>query len=311
MNRNTKSEIITFQGKSGKEIHARAWDRLPLPKAGVLILHGMGEHGARYEEFASFLNRNGYAVYAPDHRGHGLTAKSLDTLGHNGPDGFNRSVDDAYLLFREIQRRDPGIPLFLFGHSFGSFLAQEYITRYGKEIAGVILSGSGKMDQPEIAAGRLLAKVLKTVRKENHPSPFLTGLAYAGYNKRVSRRSGEFDWLSRDAAEVLRYEQDPYCGPIFSTGFFYYFLRGLCELYRPRKLARIPKTLPVFLIAGGSDPVGSYGKKVVRLEDLYHDLKLSDVRCKLYPEARHELLHETNRTEVMDDILAWMEQRLK
>ena len=139
MKTSTQCSLIKFEGRNGKVILARTWDRLPLPKAGVLILHGMGEHSARYARFAAFLNQNGYAVYASDHRGHGLTAGAPENLGCNGLDGFNRSVEDNHIFFQEIRRRDPEIPLFLFGHSFGSFLAQEYITRYGSEPAGLIL----------------------------------------------------------------------------------------------------------------------------------------------------------------------------
>jgi Lysophospholipase len=305
-----KESSFSISGNDGKEVTVYNWSNVEKPRAVVQIIHGMAEHAARYGRLAAFLNENRIAVYGEDHRGHGRTAGSVEKLGCIGKDGFNNIVEDNHILFNKIKQMHPEIPVIILGHSFGSFITQEYITRYGNELAGVILSGTSMMDDMEVKAGSILAAILKTVFGEEKQSKFLDGLSFNSYNRRVSNPAGKFDWLSRDREELQKYEQDPYCGTVFTTGFYYYFLKDLNSLYKEEKLDRIPKDLPIFIAAGDSDPLGKYGRDVEKLHSLYINKGLKSVRFKLYPGARHEILNEINRDEVMKEFLGWILERI-
>ncbi len=301
---------FSLAGRDGKEIYVRSWEGTQEPEAVVQIFHGMTEHGGRYGRFAGFLNSRGVAVYADDHRGHGKTAGTVDKLGQVGEDGFNRTVEDEYVLTRLIKERYPGIPVFLFAHSYGSFLAQDYITRYGREIAGVILSGTSMMNGPGIGLGTLIALAEKVVYGGYRPSSLIDHMTFSGYNRRIKDAVNKFSWLSRDEDEVRKYIEDPLCGNIFTAEFYHYFFRGLSKLYGRRKTGKIPRSLPVLIAVGGEDPVGRYGAGARRLYGFYKYLGLQDVEFKLYPGARHEILNETNRDEVSRDVLEWMKKRM-
>ena len=277
----------------------------------VQILHGMAEHGARYADFASFLNKNGFIVYANDHRGHGKTAESQDEIGIIRKDGFELIISDAYILFQIIKNKHQNLPVFILGHSFGSFLAQSFISRYGSEIDGVILSGSAKQDSPDIAFGRVAASMQRIIFGENKKSFLIDKLGFGSYNKRIPGAKSKFAWLSCDDSEVEKYENDPLCGNVFSIGFYYYFFNALKGLYDSDKLSGIPEALPIFIVSGNEDPVGKYGKKVLELYDFYKKLGLLNVQIKLYPGKRHEILNETGRQEVYDDILSWLETQIQ
>jgi alpha-beta hydrolase superfamily lysophospholipase len=288
------------------EVFVHSWKDIENPKGVVQIFHGMAEHAARYADFAAFLNSAGFLVYADDHRGHGKTAGTVEELGYIGKDGFNKIVEDERLISIRIKREYPELPLLILGHSFGSFIAQEYITRYGREIAGVILSGTSMMDGPEVTAGKIIAWLQKTFTGERKKSKLIDKMGFGSYNKRIANPASTFSWLTRDEKIVKMYEDDPFCGTVFTANFYYYFFKGAGKLYKLEKLGEIPEALPVFIIGGDEDPVGGYGKNITRLRDKYLQLGLDNVRMKLYPGARHEVLNEINRQEVYTDVLEWI-----
>jgi len=270
--------------------------------------HGAAEHALRYERLARILNQHGYIVYADDHRGHGTTAGTMDQAGICGPGGWNGMVADTKLLSDIIKEKHPDIPLFLFGHSMGSLMAQQYIQNWGEGLAGVILSGStgvSIVDEPVIAMAEQAAKS----EAVDQPSELFMGL-FATMNQPFEPVSTPFDWLSRDDAEVQKYVDDQWCGFPFSNGMAYEFLYGMANLFDPANEARIPKDLPVYIISGEMDPVG-VNDGVAALANRYKDeLGIVDVSYHLYPGARHEILNETNRDEVHADIVAWLDKRV-
>lgn len=304
-------ESFTFKGADGRGIFAWRWGTQCSGRAGVLqIFHGMAEHGLRYADFARHMNSRGFDVYAIDQRGHGNTGEISNDLGHLEDDGFDGIVRDQHLLSEKIRQENPEIPLFVLGHSFGSFVAQEYIKRHGADIAGVILSGSSLMKGIDLKAGLVLAYISKLFgnRKSNW---LLDKMSFGSYNRSIPGAVSKFAWLSRDTEQVGKYEADRFCGMVMSTGFFYSFFKGLGSLYDKKGMDMIPKDLPVCIMSGGADPVGKYGTGVSKLYDLYMDLGLNDVEFRLYKGARHEILNETNRDEVYNDISQWLERHIK
>jgi alpha-beta hydrolase superfamily lysophospholipase len=299
--------IQNIKTKDGMELYTYCWDKVEKPKAMIQIFHGMAEHSGRYNEFAEYLNSNGYIVYASDHRGHGRTVGTLSELGYIGKDGFNVIIQDKHLIFEKMKQEHPEIPMLLLGHSFGSFLAQEYIIRYGNELKGVILSGSAAQIGFKVYGGRLISSFERLILGEKKQSKLLNALSFGSYNKRFVSDRHKFAWLSTNLEEVKKYQEDPFCGTVFTTGFFYYFMKGLIMIYKKKRLATISKQLPIYIISGQEDPVGEYGKLVRKLNKIYKDIGIRNLQMKMYPGFRHEILNEINKKIVYEDIMNWLD----
>lgn len=293
------AEVLTFKDADGVEITYRRWLPDGDPKAIVQIAHGASEHSERYDRFARFLTDRGYAVYADDHRGHGLTAK-VTGVGRSGPRGWDGMVDDLKEM-GDLARADIGeVPLVLFGHSMGSFLGQLFAQRYGDSIDGLVLSGSSG----GLAAVADTVAMLETMPPDE-PAPIFGPL-----NASFEPARTPFDWLSRDEAEVDRYVADPMCGddaPL-TMGFVVDMMKGGMEAWTPDNERRVPKDLPVLFITGEADPVSEGGKTVRELEARYKANGSKDVTGLYYPDARHELLNETNRDDVQRDVGEWLDR---
>lgn len=288
-----------------KDIYCYLWDNVENPIGIVQILHGMQEHAGRYDHFAKFLNKNGYIVFADDHRAHGKTADSIETLGRYGSGNlFYDTLRDALFFTDMLLKEYEGLPLYIFGHSYGSFLVQNYIqTCSGYEKA--ILCGSACMkNNLATKFGRMIAKWTMEHKGEDKVATMVENIMLSTYNKMVKTGS----WLNTDAAEVEKYKNDPYCGTPFSAKFYYDFFTGLKYSYDKHKLQEIDHHKPILLISGKCDPVGDMGKSVVKLFKLYHEDDL-DVTMKLYDNARHEILNEPKLQQtVYNDILEFLKK---
>ena len=292
-----------FTGFNDYPINLAVWDEVEGEIKGVVqILHGMVEHIKRYDEFARFLNAHGYVVLGDDHRAHGVTAQgSLGVV----PDGdcFADTVEDA-ILIGKYARETYKVPLLVFGHSYGSFLTQRYIQKCG-EMKAVVLCGSACMDIPDVKAGLCVAKMQAALFGEKKKANLIRKMSFGAYNNAFKEEKKENAWLTRDDVRREAYNADPMCNYTMSIGFYTSFFSALSKLYSPEALSGINKDLPVFIISGDRDPVGGMGKLINRLYEVYKDNGLSHIEVKLYPEARHELLNELCREEVMGDVLTF------
>jgi alpha-beta hydrolase superfamily lysophospholipase len=247
-------------------------------------------------------------VYADDHRGHGKTAGDLSKAGIAGEDGWNGMINDEKQLSEIIQKENMDLPLFLFGHSMGSFLVQGYIERWGSELKGVILSGSTGLAifPPEVIP--YLEQAAAGEARDNFPDA--AGSLLSPFNEPFQPARTPFDWLSRDEAEVQKYLDDPWCGFDFSHGLTLDLARGMIDMLDPQNQALVPKDLPVLIVSGEMDPVGmNNGVRV--LEQRYKELGIKVVQVILYPECRHETLNETNRDEVHRDVTRWLDEQMQ
>jgi alpha-beta hydrolase superfamily lysophospholipase len=307
-----RADHFAFKDADRVEIFVYRWlpDDPAGPKAVVQVAHGMAEHAGRYERLAESLTAAGYAVYAPDHRGHGRTARSEEELGFLAESGgFDRVVEDHRELALRIRTEAPGRPVFFFGHSMGATLAQVYLSRYGESLRGAVLSGTTARQGPLLYLGLAASRLEAMFRGSRERSPFMTALSFGAFNRPFRPNRTEFDWLSRDGAEVDKYVADPRCGFICTTSFFYDLLSGLRVAHARATYARVPKRLSIFVLSGDRDPVGGFGKSVRQTVDAYREAGCLDVTGKNYPGGRHEMLNETNRDEVVSDILSWLEAR--
>jgi alpha-beta hydrolase superfamily lysophospholipase len=307
-----------FESSDGTKLYLRHWlPSVSQATAVVHIVHGMAEHGGRYRRLAEKLCDAGMEVWAADQRGHGKTAD----LSVNGPgtggilghcadsDTFGRISADIDGLNGEIRKVHPNIPVFLLGHSWGSFIVQNYIENQGsgeKTIDGCILSGTRGPDRFKLKAARPLMALLALLRGQRKGSSAAHAIADGPYSKPFRPNRTSFDWISRDEAEVDAYVNDPCCGKLCSSGFYRDLIKGLCLIHRPEAMTRIRLNLPIYIFGGSADPVGEMGASPTALVNTYASLGIEDMEFVLYPGARHETLNETNRDEVMGNLLSWI-----
>lgn len=300
---------FTFKSKDGVEIYVYKWEPEENVniKGALQIAHGMAETAARYEGFAKVLTDNGYIVYINDHRGHGKTAKYIENIGYLAEkDGFEWLVKDMHDLTDIIKKENKNLPVFLLGYSMGSFLTQRYIMLYGNELKGAILYGSNGRQGLMLRLGLMISKIQIKMNGVRAKSQILHNIIFKGYNNLFKPNRTEFDWLSRDKEEVDKYIKDPFCGTVFTCGFYYDFFKGLIEIENKKNLKNVPKELPLYIFSGEKDPVGKSGKGVKRLVETYKVLGIKDITFKLYKDGRHAMLNEINKDEVIEDILEWL-----
>ena len=303
-----KSADFAFQTVDGAKLHVSGWV-VQNPKAIVQILHGMAEYGSRYARLAQALAASGYTVYAHDHRGHGQSIPKGAPPGHMADsDSWNRIVEDAHGVNREIAKRHRDVPIIMLGHSMGSFVLQQLLFEHPNDMVAAALSGSSGKPPPIAVIGKLVARIERARVGKSKPSPVLQKLTFGEYNKPFEPARTEFEWLSRDPEEVDKYVADPLMGFPVSTQTWIDLLGALDRIAKPSNVAKVPKGKPLYLFAGDQDPVGDNGKGMKNLYDAYKRAAIFDVRLKLYPGARHETLNETNRQEVTDDLIAWCDE---
>lgn len=277
-----------------------------VPRAVIQICHGMKEYVRRYELFAQEMCARGYAVCGHDHLGHGETAKTEDDLGFVAEKkGADLLVEDLYTVTGKIRADFEGVPVILLGHSMGSFVGRALVAKYPNAVDGFIISGTGGPESPT-ALGKLVASMVALFRGKRYRSKLLHGMAMGGYTKRMGEDAPRSAWLTRDEEIVRKYDNDPFCKTIFTVRGFYDLFDLLGGVSKKSWAKKLRRDLPVLMISGDADPVGNYGKGVKVVYDRLCAASLTDVTLKLYGDARHELLNETNRDEVIADILEWL-----
>ena len=303
------SSNFTFQAADAVTIFVRRWLPDSSPKAAVQIAHGIAEHGGRYGRLATALTRAGYAVYANDHRGHGRTARGPEELGFFAErDGWRKCLHDLWALNGHITSEHPGLPIVLLGHSMGSFMAQQFISEHGGVLAGAVLSGSSGKPLPRIALIRAIARIERMRLGPHGKSALVQALSLGAFNKPFQPARTSCDWLSRDPVEVDKYISDPLCAFQPSVQLSLDVLQALGEIARPMRQARIPKQLPIYIIAGTCDPVGFNTRTLEQLLAAYRRAGLQQVTHRFYPGARHELFNEINRAEVTSHLIDWLDR---
>lgn len=302
-------DSFSLSASDGHEVACYSWV-LDNPKAVVQIAHGMGEHARRYDWVAQQLNANGYAVYANDHRGHGETSGPV--LGYMGADGWNRSLADMYELGQLARGEHEGLKLILLGHSMGSMLSQQFITRYGCSIDALVLSGSPGFKESKLAFINHLLMKFECWRHGPDGTSMLMQNAIFGNSNAPFDGPGAtgYEWLSRDQEEVATYMADDQCGFVLSPASLIDMSQGSAISQDKLSLLRIPQNLPIYIFSGAEDPV--HGKQVDldRLVNAYRKRGLSQLSYKLYPGGRHEMFNETNKDEVVTELVQWLEQQL-
>ena len=301
-----------FPSKDGlTQIHTIEW----IPEGevrGVLqIAHGMVEFIDRYDRFASFMASQGFYVVGNDHLGHGKSVTDESQYGYFAKhDGNFCVIGDMQQLREDTQKKYPGVPYFLLGHSMGSFLAREFIEKFGSGLSGAIIMGTGYQSLATLDTAIALTAVLQQARGGHFRSEMINNMALGAYNKAFEPGRTKNDWLCKDEAIVDAYVSNPLNQFVFTVNGYYNLFRGLRYAERQQNLDKIPKDLPILVVSGAEDPVGEFGKGPRIVAEIYKKTGIKDVTLKLYPGDRHEILNELDKETVDRDLLNWIEAHM-
>ncbi|AGR42444.1 alpha/beta fold hydrolase [Spiroplasma diminutum] len=301
------NEII-LKANDGKEIYTYIWDKVKNPIGVLQIVHGSCEHSKRYEDFAKFLNENGWIVVSNDHRGHGKTANlEKNELGYfSKHDGWKIVVSDLKLINDYIHKNYKNLKVIMLGHSMGSFLARNYAIDHSETIDKLILSGTAWQSTISLKIGVKTAKFRQKKYGHKNIDQFIWNLSYKNFNKKF-KLEGETgcEWLSIDKENVRKFVEDPLCGQIFTTSAFKDLFKGLLYIQKIANIKKIRKDLPILLASGNNDPVGNFGKSVKKTFKKFKKVHL-DVTIKLYENLRHEILFDITKEEIYNDTLNFL-----
>lgn len=303
---NIKSFDFYFDSAcQGYRIHSRVWiPEISQPKAVIQIAHGMAEHIGRYEEMARFFAGEGYVVAANDHIGHGKSVNKKEEQGDMPSDKV--PVRDMRRLMIIMKRHFPGLKYIILGHSMGSFFAREFIIKYGSEADGAVIMGTGNQPKAVVKTGILICSLIGKLKGKNYRSRLVYILSFGSYNSRIKNRKHGNDWFSTDTESNERYRSDPDCGAIFTVRAMKAMFSAILFDESRANIKKIPGDLPILLMAGKEDPVGSYGKGPEKAMKDYLSCGIRNVTLNIYEGCRHELHNEPVKNDVFRDILDWI-----
>lgn len=286
---NAKEVRFSIEAQDGHHIETYAWSNTASPRGVIQVVHGMAEHSRRYRHVAQALVDQGYVVYASEHRGHGQSALDAGRLGDFGPRGFQALPEDMAVVTRHLRSRHPGIPLLMMAHSMGSFAAQLYLLDHSALVDAVALSGTTALEMLDLRT---------------------SGWTLEGANSSVENPATPVDWLSRDPSVPAAYIADPLCGfPLTVASLLSIFEFGN-RTADMSQFGGVRKDLPLYLFTGDKDPVNN---NLAWFDPLVQRLRLlgfRDLSTHVYGGARHEVLNETNRDEVISNLVAWVNRAI-
>lgn len=303
---------FTFPSTDGRtKIHGIEWIPEQEAKAILQICHGMVEYIDRYNDFAVYLAERGIYVVGHDHLGHGQSVNSKGEYGYfPQPDGNKCVIGDIHKLRQMTGEKYPNVPYFMLGHSMGSFLLRQYLTMHSKGLAGAVVMGTGHQPRVILQAGQMVCKITAMFKGWKHRSQFVNNLSFGSYNKKFEPAETPKDWITSYKPIRDKYVKDPLTSFTFTVGGYYQMFEGMKVLDTKGSVDKIRKDIPVFFVAGADDPVGDFGKGVQRIYEKYKTAGIKDVRIKLYENDRHEILNETDRVEVYEDLYQWIVDKM-
>lgn len=311
----TKNFSMTMS--DGCEVFVNRWapDSEDEIKGVIQLHHGLSEHSLRYDRFGSVCAEHGFVLNAYDMRGHGRTAQNAQSKGTGmfgklaDKKGFFRCVEDLHEITESVKKEFEGKKIILMGHSFGSFITQCFLEKYGNSVDLCILSGTaGPMFIAK--AGNIVAGLVKFFKGSDKPSNFLNKLSFGSYNKRIKNPESPYSWLSSDSSMVQLYESDAWCTISLTTSFYHDMTSGLNYIHSKSNMKKVPQNLPLLFVYGEEDPVGGYGKTIKNLINIYIKNGVQDITEISYEGIRHEPLNDVKHETCENDILEWICKKL-
>lgn len=306
-----RNEFYIESSNGKNNLRVMMWKPEVPVSAIVQVSHGMIEHIERYDSFARYLAERGFLVVGNDHLAHGKSVTNSSEFGYFPSDNPSKTVvEDLYKLTRLVKAQYPDCPYFLLGHSMGSFMARRYLMTYGSELDGAIIMGTGEQPAIALGAGKLLIKLMSLFKPMTYRSKLIEQACFGSYNRRFKPQRTKQDWLSQDTTVVDAYRQDPFCTFTFTLNGYQTLFNTLSFIKRTENINQIPKDLPIFMVAGKEDPVGNYGKTVLKIYQGYKSKGIQDISLKLYENDRHELLNELDKEQVYADLYTWLKEHI-
>ncbi|MCS4537205.1 lysophospholipase [Mycoplasma sp. CSL7475-4] len=278
------------------------------PKIIVQLCHGMMEHALRYSELAQFLSNKDIKVVGMDNRGHGKTGVKTGVLGHiDDQDGARKLINDMHDLYQFWHNKYPEAKYVIFGHSMGSIILRNYLILYSKSLSAAIISGTSGLAGLKEKLGLYIAQKFVQNEGANSYNRFINNLVLKNVNKRVKNPQTKFDWLTSDQSEIDKFMNDDLCGFLCTNSFYVDLARLAINMGNKKYRALLNKDLKMFFIAGEDDPIGKYGKGVIKSAKYYKSAKLKHVEVKIYKKMRHEIHNEINKNIVFEDLKTYLE----
>ena len=278
-------------------------------KGIVQLVHGMCEHKERYIPFMEFLADNGYTSVIHDHRGHGESVRSSEDLGYFYEGGYTAMIDDIRAVTGMTEQELPGLPLILFGHSMGSMAVRSYAKRYDGKLSALVVCGSPSYN-PGLNAGRMLAKAYGMMAGRKSRPTVIQALAFGAFNRKFKDEKSGNAWICSDPEIVKAYDADPKCNFRFTADGFLNLFSLMEDAYSIKGWTPRNPGMPILFISGEDDPCmvspGKFRKAVDRMKQAGY----RDVTAKTYHGMRHEILNETGKEEVWNDVLEFCENTI-
>lgn len=304
-------KTTSLQVSDGLNIHLHQWSP-ENPDKLMFLIHGSVEHAKRYHDFAEALTKQGFIVIAPDHRGHGMTAKESGIFSHFGDhDGFLRAVKDLDEILNHIIERYPELPRAIFGHSLGSFMTRKFISMRGNDFKAAIISGSSWGNLIELKGGLLLSKVWTMFSDKNTPNQKFDDFLWGQINAKVKNRKGSLDFINSDEKEVEKYMADPLNGNTITIEFGMQMSKALLMIREKEVFENTPENLNIYLASGMEDPLSNKGKDIYFIAEKYKNAGVKNVEVKIYQGARHEIINEPNKDKIISDMIIWLNDIFK
>lgn len=271
----------------------------------VQIAHGMQEHKERYRDFMNFLASKGYAVVCADHRGHGKSIQNPEDLGYFYDESGDAIVNDLNAVQENLRQQYPDVPVFLIAHSMGTLVARKYIQSFDDRISALVLSGP-VYKNPAAKLGKMLIRIIRTFKGDRHISKFVAKLIEGSFDKGIAGEQKN-RWLSYNEENVERFNADPICGKPFTLNGYANLLQLLIDCYSTKGWAMKNPQLPIFFVAGAEDPVIGNANQFEKMQQFLKERGYQHVEGKLYEKMRHEILNETDRQRVYEDLYTFLE----
>ena len=304
-----------YPSADGKtQIHAIRWEPSGKPKAIVQIIHGMVEYIGRYDDFATYLAEHDYLVCGEDHLGHGESVISDEYHGYFGENGNEWIISDIHKLRTMMQEEYPDLPYLMLGHSMGSFLIRQYITEqggdYAKDLAGVVVMGTAWQPVATLKTGRALAKMLGT-NEVGKKAPLIDFISFGSYLKKIDNPRTRSDWLTKESDIIDKYRATPWCNFRFTPNAYYHMFDGMLKAHDKKRMKNLPENMPILITSGAEDPVGNWGEGVRKTYMEYLENSPCKVDLRLYVDDRHEILNETDKEDVYQDLRTFFDNCLE
>ena len=306
---------FSFLSADGKtQIRAIEWQPDGKPKGIFQMTHGMIEHIDRYDGLGGFLCSNGFYVVGHDHLGHGGTAKKPEDYGYFADKkGDEIILSDMHELRRIAVEKYPDIPYFMLGHSMGSYFLRRYLAINGKGLSGALIMGTGANPGAVAIGGMAVCSIIALFKGWRYRSPFMEKLFFTGAFDKYDNDGGrpEMNWRSKDPSIGQGCLTDHRCNFRFTLKAYRDFLRTILFVSKQKSADAVPQNLPLFILSGAEDPIGGMGEGVKKVEKMYRDAGVKDVTLKLYEDCRHEILLETEKEMIFEDILGWCTDKMQ